>query len=320
MTTTRRTIIKAALAAPALLGTRNAFAATPLSLQASWVNDAEFLGYFVAMDSKLYDKAGLSLNYIPGGPDVIPESTLLAGKADIALTTPDTTIKAITDSGAQFRIIGAQYQKNPLGVISLAKSNINKPADLVGKILAVPPVNTLSVNAMFKMNGIDPSSVKIVPYEYDPTPLIKGEVDATIDFATDVPFTIKQAGVEPASFLLYDYGFTIYNDTVVVTLDTLKTKRAALVKFLRASRAGWQENFKDPAAYPPKFANSYFQGTGRTTANDVYTNTADKPLIDTPKGIYAMTEADIAANIKALESIGIKAKREYFDTSLLAEV
>lgn len=320
MTTTRRTIIKAALAAPALLGTRNAFAATPLSLQASWVNDAEFLGYFVAMDSKLYDKAGLALNYIPGGPDVIPESTLLAGKADIALTTPDTTIKAITDSGAQFRIIGAQYQKNPLGVISLAKSNINKPADLVGKILAVPPVNTLSVNAMFKMNGIDPSSVKIVPYEYDPTPLIKDEVDATIDFATDVPFTIKQAGVEPASFLLYDYGFTIYNDTVVVTLDTLKTKRAALVKFLRASRAGWQENFKDPAAYPPKFANSYFQGTGRTTANDVYTNTADKPLIDTPKGIYAMTEADIEANIKALESIGIKAKREYFDTSLLAEV
>ncbi|HUW80205.1 MAG TPA: ABC transporter substrate-binding protein [Acidocella sp.] len=320
MTTTRRTIIKAAFAAPALLGTRNAFAATPLSLQASWVNDAEFLGYFVAMDSKLYDKAGLALNYIPGGPDVIPESTLLAGKADIALTTPDTTIKAITDSGAQFRIIGAQYQKNPLGVISLAKSNINKPADLVGKILAVPPVNTLSVNAMFKMNGIDPSSVKIVPYEYDPTPLIKGEVDATIDFATDVPFTIKQTGVEPASFLLYDYGFTIYNDTVVVTLDTLKTKRAALVKFLRASRAGWQENFKDPAAYPPKFANSYFQGTGRTTANDVYTNTADKPLIDTPKGIFAMTEADIAANIKALESIGIKAKREYFDTSLLAEI
>jgi ABC-type nitrate/sulfonate/bicarbonate transport system substrate-binding protein len=320
MVTTRRTILKAALAAPALLGSRNAFAAVPLSLQASWINDAEFLGYFVAMDGKLYEKAGLALTYIPGGPDVIPESTLLAGKADIALTTPDTTIKAIADSGAPFRVIGAQYQKNPLGVISLAKSNINKPSDLVGKILAVPPVNTLSVNAMFKMNGVNPASVKIVPYEYDPTPLIKGEVDATIDFATDVPFTIKQAGAEPASFLLYDYGFTIYNDTVVVTLDTLTKKRAALVEFLRVSRAGWVENFKDPAAYPPKFANSYFQGTGRSTANDIYTNTADKPLIDTPKGIYAMTEADITANITALKSIGITAKREYFDTTLLAEI
>lgn len=323
MSPERRTVLKASFAAltmPIFARTSLAADLTTLSMQASWVNDAEFAGYFVAMDNHLYEKQGVALHYHPGGPDVIPESTLLAGAADIALTTPDTTMKAIAKDGAPFRIIGTQFQKNPLGVVSLAKSNIRKPGDLVGKILAVPPVNTLSVMAMFRMNGIDPKSVKIVPYQYDPTPLIKGDVDATVDFTTDVPFTIEQAGLKTSSFLLYDYGFTIYNDTVVVTLDTLKKKRAALIGWLRASREGWMENLKDPSVYPPKFSTTWFKGTGRTTANDVFTNTADKPLIESPKGIYAMTPEGIELNIKALAAIGIKAKKEYFDTSLLSEL
>ncbi len=188
-----------------------------LTLQSAWVNDAEFIGYFIAMTNGLYKQAGIDFKYLPGGPNVIPEETLTAGKADISLTTPDTTIKAIVDNGAKFKIIGAQYQKNPLGVVSLKKSNINSPKDLEGKTLAVPDVNRISVKAMFKLNNVDESKVKIVPYEYDPTPLIKGNVDATIDFTDDVPYTIKQQGEEASSFLLYDYGFKIFNDTVVVT-------------------------------------------------------------------------------------------------------
>ena len=78
---------------------------------------------------------------------------------------------------------------------------------------------------VLKINGIDKSQVNIVPYAYDPTPLVKGEIDASLDFTTNVPYTIKQAGPEATSFLLYDFGFTIFNDTVVVTEETLKAKR-----------------------------------------------------------------------------------------------
>jgi ABC-type nitrate/sulfonate/bicarbonate transport system substrate-binding protein len=297
-----------------------AFAANPLTFQASWVNDAEFAGYFTAIDKGYYKDEGIDLTYVGGGPDVIPESTLIAGKADLTVTTPDTTIKAIAEQGAPFKIIGAQYQKNPLGVVSLSKNPIKTPKDLIGKILAVPPVNVISVDAMLKLSGVDKDKVKIVPYEYDPTPLIKGEVDATIDFVTDVPFTIKQAGLEATSFLLYDFGFTIFNDTVVVTEDTLKTKRADLVKWLRASRKGWAENFKDPAVYPPTFAQTWFKGTGRSTDADIFLNTTQKPLIDNAAGIFAMSEDSIAANIAALAQVGITAKRDMFDTTLLAEI
>ena len=103
----------------------------------------------------------------------------------------------------------------------------------------MPPVNVISVEAMLKLNNIDKAQVNIVPYAYDPTPLIKGEIDASLDFTTNVPFTIEQAGEKATSFLLYDFGFTIYNDTVVVTEETLKTKRKELVAWLRASRKGW---------------------------------------------------------------------------------
>jgi ABC-type nitrate/sulfonate/bicarbonate transport system substrate-binding protein len=317
----RRSFMTTAAAASALpLMPRMGAAATPFAMQAAWINDAEFAGYFVAIDQGYYAAEGLDLTYLPGGPDVIPEATIVAGRADLALTTPDTTIKAITDQGAKFKIIGTQYQKNPIGIVSLKRNPINSPADMVGKTIAVPPVNTISVEAVLAMNGIDRASVNIVPYAYDPTPLIKGEIDASLDFTTNVPYTIQQAGEEATSFLLYDFGYTIYNDTVVVTEDVLAAKRKELVAWLRASRKGWEENFIDPAAWPPKWADTHFKGTGRTIANEIFFNTAQQPLIEAAAGIFSMTEEGIAGNIEALSKVGIMATREMFDTTLLDEI
>ncbi len=318
----RRTFLSLAAAGAALpLTSRLAMAqAMPFTFQASWINDAEFAGYFTALDKGFYEDEGLDLTYLSGGPDVIPESSLIAGKADLTLTTPDTTVLAIATQGAPFKIIGAQYQKNPIGIVSLASNPIKTPQDMVGKTIAVPPVNVVSVEAVLKINGIDRASVNIVPYAYDPTPLIKGEIDASLDFTTNVPFTIKQAGPDATSFLLYDFGFTIFNDTVVVTEDTLKSKRKEIVAFLRASRKGWAANLADPAAMPPTFAETWFKGTGRSIDNEVYFNTAQKPLIEAAGGIFSMSEEDIAKNIEALAAVGITATRDMFDTTVLAEI
>jgi|HubBroStandDraft_1064217.scaffolds.fasta_scaffold212357_2 ABC-type nitrate/sulfonate/bicarbonate transport system substrate-binding protein len=299
---------------------RAAVATNSVSMQAAWVNDAEFIGYFVALQNGYYKAQGIDMRYLSGGPDVIPESALLAGKAPIALTTPDTTIKAITTQGAKFKIIGAQFQKTPIGVVSLQSHPIPNVKALEGKILAVPPVNMAQVAGMLRLNGIAKSAVRIVPYQFDPTPLIKGEIDATVDFVTDVPYTIGLAGKKAMSFLLYDFGVTVYADTVVVTEEFLAANRPLLVRWLRASRQGWAENFTDTAKYPRQFKNSWFSGTGRATENDIYTNTADKPLIDTPHGILSMTEDGIAANIRYLKSTGVIADRSMFDTTLLENV
>lgn len=316
----RRFLGTAAATAAASALPMRAMAATPITMQAAWINDAEFAGYFLAIDEGYYSAEGLDLAYLSGGPDVIPESTIIAGRADLALTTPDTTIKSIVEQGAPFKIIGAQYQKNPIGIVSLKSNPINSPADLVGKTLAVPPVNVISVEAMLKLNNIDRADVNIVPYAYDPTPLIKGEIDASLDFTTNVPYTIGLQGVEATSFLLYDFGFTIYNDTVVVTEDVLRAKRAELVAWLRASRKGWVENFKDPNSWPPKWSDTHFKGTGRSIENEVYFNNAQKPLMESPAGIFALTEEGIEANLSALGQVGIVGSRDMFDTTLLEEI
>ena len=47
----RRTFLTASAAAAGLpLMPRMARAATPFAMQAAWINDAEFAGYFLAMD------------------------------------------------------------------------------------------------------------------------------------------------------------------------------------------------------------------------------------------------------------------------------
>ena len=69
----------AALASIAPMGAWSQSAAK-LTLQAAWVNDAEFMGYFIAMDKGFYKAEGLDLTYLSGGPDVIPEASLLSKK------------------------------------------------------------------------------------------------------------------------------------------------------------------------------------------------------------------------------------------------
>jgi hypothetical protein len=55
--------------------------------------------------------------YLSGGPDVIP-STFIAGRADLALTTPDTTIKAIVDQGApRLRSSAPKLPRTQSGII-----------------------------------------------------------------------------------------------------------------------------------------------------------------------------------------------------------
>lgn len=288
-----------------------------LRLQASWVNDAEFIGYFVAMSQKLYENERLDFQYQSGGPEIVADSVLLANGADIALTTPDVTINAILKQKAPFKIIGAQYQKNPLGIVSLEKNNIRVPHDLVGKTLAAPPANVLTVQAFLKINNIPASEVRVVPYQYDPSPLLNGEVDATLDFVTNVPFTIQQRGGSPTSFLLYDHGFQIFNDTVVVHEETLAKRRSELTSWLRASRKGWEENFKDPAAWPPRLANTYFKGSGRSIQNEIYFNRAQQPLIQTASGLLSLSPSAVDATIRSLQAVGIEAHRDMFVMDLL---
>ncbi len=292
----------------------------PLSLQSPWINDAEFIGYFVAMAKGYYINEELSFKYLSGSPDKISDAVLAEKQCDVALTNPDGTFRAILNQGAPFKIIGAQYQKSPLGIVSLEEKNIHKPEDLIGKRLAVPEANKVTARAFLTVNNIKPSDVQFVTYAYDPAILTQDVADATIDFVTNIPYTIRLTGHKPTSFLLADFNFPMFMDTVVVREETLLEKRRELVSFLRASRLGWDENHKDINTYPEAFIRTYFKDTGRTVDNEKYFNAQQKPLIESPTGVFSMSDADIDATIETLRRIGLRATRDVFVTSLLDEI
>ena len=292
-----------------------------LTLQSAYINDAEFLGYFIAIDKGFYRSRGVDFVYRPGGPDIIPESALFSRKADIALTDLDTTVSAITKQGAKFKIIGAQFQKNPMGVISLPQKPVRSPKDLVGKTLSVSPVSMALVRAFFRINGLPPNAVRIVPdLQSDPTSLLTGVVDAALGFTSDYPFVVREHGKTPITFLLGDYGMPQFIDMVVVPEEVLKTKRAALVQWLAASRQGWSENFRDPAVYPKALHDTWLKPAGRSVAYDTFSNTAYRDLMSAKGGVFSMSEEDIARNIDAIGRLGLKATRAMFDTSVLQDI
>ncbi|MBB3928988.1 ABC-type nitrate/sulfonate/bicarbonate transport system substrate-binding protein [Kaistia hirudinis] len=323
-TLTRRGFGKAALAGLAAatlpLGVARA-AGTPLNFQSIWINDPEFSGYFIALDKGYYTAEGLKVNYIPGGPDVIPQASLLTGKADIALTSLIETASAVSEKGAPFKIVGAQFQKSPDSVISLEATGIKSIKDLVGKTVACPPLSLGTFKVLLGLNGVAEDQVKIVPYAFDPTPLATGQVDAVIDFMTSLPFIVEETSGKKASFILfYDSGMPFGQDFVTVTEDTLKNRRKDVVAFLRASRKGWNDDFADPLKYTKEFENSWYKGNGYTPGAAEYHSKIQIPLMQNPKGVFTIDDESIEKNIASLEKIGVKANKDLFDTSLLAEL
>jgi ABC-type nitrate/sulfonate/bicarbonate transport system substrate-binding protein len=323
MTRRRFNTCLAGLAATAAFGRSigPAAAETTLNFQSIWLNDPEFLGYMIAIDKGYYAEEGLKVNYLPGGPNLIPEGSLLSGKSDISLTNMVTTAKAVAEKGAPLKIIGTQYQKSPLGFISMAAAGIKEPKDLIGKTVAVSTLASATVTAFLKLHNIGQDKLRIVPYQFNPTPLINGEVDAVTDFVTQLPFLAEKAsGKKVEYFLLNDFGLPLYIDLVVVMEPTLKAKRADLIKFLRASRKGWKENFADPLKYPALYHDTWFKGTGSTLDAENYFNSTQLPLMDHPKGLYTTSDDGIRLNIESLAKLGIEAKSDMFDTTLVAEL
>ena len=100
----------------------------------------------------------------------------------------------------------------------------------------------------------------------------------------------------------------------------LATSRSQLVHWLRASRRGWEENFRDPAHYPRQFRDGWFKGTGRDMGNEIFSNRANQTLMQCPQGLFSMTEEAIQKQIAFFQSLGIRATRQMFDSTLLAEV
>ena len=168
-----------------------------LSVQLSWIKNSEFAGEFFADANGYYTEAGFGSVNLVAGP-AATEAEVLNGNVLVGIANPISVAPVILNEGAQLKIIGTTYQKNPFTILSLKDgANIATIQDLIGKKIGVQagPNETL-FDALLKANGIDASKVTKVPVQYDPAPLVNGEVDGFLAYVTNESFTVAQQGYE----------------------------------------------------------------------------------------------------------------------------
>ena len=80
--------------AVALMVATAAHAADEVKLQLQWVTQAQFAGYYVALDKGYYDAEDLDVTILPGGPDIAPPQVLAGGSADAMLNWMPSALAA----------------------------------------------------------------------------------------------------------------------------------------------------------------------------------------------------------------------------------
>jgi ABC-type nitrate/sulfonate/bicarbonate transport system substrate-binding protein len=308
--------------APAAAGTIGAG-----SLRLYWVKDVEFAGSYIADTDGYYKAAGFSsFTLISGGPTATPvETDLVAGKALFGISSPDLVAAAVVKGGADIKIIGAQFQKNPFAMMSLASKPIRTPRDMIGKKIGVQASSEPTWLAFLNANHINPSSITTVPVQFDPSPLTTGTVDGWLAYITNEPIVLRSRGFKVHTFLFADYGYPLAGDSYVVTGTTIKEHRDAVKAFLRAQIRGWRKSLDDPALGARLATETYGKNLGLNLAVQTLQSQTQNSLVltdDTRKnGLFTIAPGLIAENIATLKLVGTSVTAgQIFDLSVLTEV
>ena len=295
------------------------------AVQFSWIKNVEFAGSYLADANGYYTKVGFDkVELLSGGPNVATEPVVNSGQALIGYTFTEPLAAAIKE-GAKFKIIAAMFQKNPFGILSVEAKPIRTPADLVGKKVGVQAVNEPIWDALLKINKLDASKITKVPVQFDPTPLVKGEVDGWFAFVINEPITVKEQGGKPVVMALQDVGFTVFQQLIITTEDALKNNRAKVKALLSAELMGWQKNLVDPAVGAKLAVDNYGKGLGLNLAHETEENTLQialqKSATTDKKGLGYMSTEDIDKNISVMGQMGLSSiTKSTYTNELLDEI
>jgi len=296
-----------------------------MSYQLGWIPNAEFAGTWIALDKGYFAKAGVDVTVIPGGPTTAPAAIVEAGTALVTIADPIVTATAVKQGG-QLSIIGAQYQKSPYCLTSLAKNPIRTPHDMIGRKIGLAASDEPIWHAFLQLNKIAPSQVPTVPIQFDPVVLVEGECEGIVAFSYEQSSELAQQGVATSQFLFADYGFRIMWNTYIVLTSSLQdsVKRQALTDFLYGEALGWRDQMKNPAEGAALAVEKYGKSLKLSLPEQTREADGAKALIDTPisrsQGLFVMQPSLISSALSLLKVLGLSLPRATFDTSLLAEM
>ncbi|WP_309067654.1 ABC transporter substrate-binding protein [Microbacterium sp.] len=313
----------ASTSAPAAEGEEESASHGSITVQQSWIKNEEFAGEFYATSKGYYEEAGFDEVTLLEGPST-GVAELMGGTVQVALNDPLAVGAAVANEGATIKMIGATFQKNPFTVLSLKDgADIATVDDLKGKKIGVQDSNRAAFDAFLEANGIGQDELDIVAVQYDPAPLVNGEVDGFYAYLTNEALTVKLGGNDITNLPLADNGFPLVAETVSVTDAYLAENRELLKDFLVAEIKGWTDVLADPEQAAEDVVADF--GTDLDPVKTLEAMHAQAELISTPDteehGLFSVTEEMQQATVDSLAGAGISVEAsQIFDLSLLEEV
>jgi NitT/TauT family transport system substrate-binding protein len=222
-----------ALAGPAL-------ALDDVSFGTNWLAEAEHGGFYQAVADGTYEKYGLKVTIVQGGPQAVNQGLLLGDKIQFYMGGMLGAFNAI-DQGVPVIEVAAMFQKDPQVLIAHPDSGVETFADLAK--LPTIFMNKDGFAYYFQWMKVTYEGFRdeqYKPYTFNPAPFLADKMSAQQGYLTSEPLQIeKQGGFKPKIFLLADEGYDPYSTTIEVKQDYLAANPDIVQRFVDASIIGW---------------------------------------------------------------------------------
>ncbi|MEL7151555.1 MAG: ABC transporter substrate-binding protein [Pseudomonadota bacterium] len=247
-------------AAVLALGTGAAQAADDLTLQLKWVTQAQFAGYYVALENGFYEEEDLNVTIKPGGPDIAPPQVVAGGGADVLVEWMPAALAA-REKGLPLVNIAQPFKSSGMQLTCWKDSGIESPEDFAGKTLGVwffgnefPFMSWMSQLGI-ETDGADDNGVAVLKQGFNVDPLLQRQADCISTMTYNEYWQVIDAGVSPDDLITFKYedqGVATLEDGLYVLEDRLSEEGFAdkMERFVRASMKGWkwaEENPEDAA-------------------------------------------------------------------------
>lgn len=233
----------------ALLTATAAYAADEVRLQLQWVTQAQFAGYYVALDKGYYDAENLDVSILPGGPDIAPPQVLAGGGADAMLNWMPSALAA-RERGLPVVNIAQPFKSSGLMLTCWKDTGITSPADFKGKTIGVwffgneyPFLSWMSQEGISTDGG--PDGVTVLRQGFNVDPLLQRQADCISTMTYNEYGQVLDAGVSEDELVTFKYenqGVATLEDGIYVLEDNLNDPAFVdkMVRFVRASMKGWK--------------------------------------------------------------------------------
>lgn len=246
----RRLVFLASLLATPLGAMSPLVAQTPAARKATlvtlWSPQAQFAGYYVALEKGFYAKRGLDLTIRDAGPGINPEALLRDGAADFAVLWLSSAIRQRAQ-GTPVVHLAQIVPRSSLLLIARASSGIRGIKDMQGRKVSLWRGDiSIPAKALLAAEGV---GVREVPQSQTVNLFLRGGVDVTSAMWYNEYHTILDAGINPDEltvFQLHDLGIRFPEDGVYALGPTVARDPAMADAFVRASLEGWRYAFANP--------------------------------------------------------------------------